>query len=105
MSQYSQLSQLSQISSVAPSSKSGKAKSKKGVRHEEDQNSSVQLVRESNRFQTQIMEFVQNMKPTMDPQRQGLIDYMGGVIRKLNDEEWDDFEEQLCPIVRQFASR
>ena len=88
------------------SGKSGKTKAHaKGNRCEEAPNPSVQLVTDSNRFQARILDIMQNMRPTMDPQRQGMMDYTAGVVRKLNEEEWDDFEDQVFPIVRQFAAR
>ena len=41
----------------------------------------------------------------MDLQHQGMMDYTVGVVRKMNEEERDDFEEQVLPIVRQFAAQ
>ena len=84
----------------------GKAKAKaKDNRCDEAFDPSVQLVADSNKFQARILDIVQNMRPAMEIQRQGMMDYTAGVIRKLNEDEWVEFEEQVFPIVRKFAVR
>ncbi|XP_041377380.1 uncharacterized protein LOC121389793 [Gigantopelta aegis] len=112
MSRHSQQSHQSQhsqhlpgTSSTANSSKSGKSGKAKGNRCEQAPNPLVQLVADSKKFHARILDIIQNMRPTMDPQRQGMMDYTAGVVRKMNEEEWDDFEEQVFPIVWQFAAR
>lgn len=98
----SQTSQQSDLSTVRSSKAQASAKSS---RREEASDPSVQLFADTNKFQARILDVVQNMRPSMDTQRQGLMDYTSGVSRKLNKDEWDEFEEQVFPIVRQFAAR
>ena len=66
---------------------------------------SVQLVADSSKFQSQILDIVQSIRPTMDAERQGIMDYTAGVASKLNEDEWGEFSESLLPIVSQFARR
>ena len=79
------------------SSKSSKSKAQ-GNRCEQAPNPLVQLVADSNKLRARILDIIQNMWPTMDPQRQGMMDYTAGVVRKMNEEEWDDFEEPVFSI-------
>ena len=101
-SQHNRQSERAATTPVGSSSTKSRVKQ---VRSSESDTPSMQLVADSSKFQSQILDIVQSIRPTMDAERQGIMDYTAGVASKLNEDEWCEFSESLLPIVSQFARR
>ena len=101
-SQHNRQSERAATTPVGGSSTKSRVKQ---VRSSESDTPSIQLVADSSKFQSQILDIVQSIRPTMDAERQGIMDYTAGVASKLNEDEWCEFSESLLPIVSQFARR